>query len=217
VTNGTASGNDRIVLSLNQALAQIEVAESPDLVERARRGDSDSFCELCRIHERRLLRQAFHLCGDTGVAEDLAQETLLAAWKSIRRYNDGCQFFTWLCAILLNRHRTALRRKRPMALSALKDLDPDTAHQRLETVADTNPSPAQLSESADRAAFLRECLNSLPAKHREVIYLRFYVNQSLDEIAAALRCSTGTVKSRLYHALEKLRTMKSMKSTRSGG
>jgi len=48
----------------------------------------------------------------------------------------------------------------------------------------------------------------LPAKHQQVIYLRFYVDDSLEGIAAALGCSVGTVKSRLFHALDKLRGMK---------
>lgn len=52
----------------------------------------------------------------------------------------------------------------------------------------------------------------LPKKHRDVVYLRFYVDNSLEGIAAALNCSVGTVKSRLFHALEKLRKMGGMKA-----
>jgi RNA polymerase sigma-70 factor (ECF subfamily) len=62
-------------------------------------------------------------------------------------------------------------------------------------------------DSAERAAFLRHCVEQLPPKHREVIHLRFYVDHSLDGIAAALGCSVGTVKSRLFHALDRLRAM----------
>src|SRR5262249_29995643 len=50
-------------------------------------------------------------------------------------------------------------------------------------------------------------IQALPPKHQQVVYLRFYVNHSLEEIAAALGCSVGTVKSRLFRALDKLRTM----------
>jgi RNA polymerase sigma-70 factor (ECF subfamily) len=63
---------------------------------------------------------------------------------------------------------------------------------------------AQLQEEAAR---LRQCVEALPRKHQQVIYLRFYVDDSLESIAAALGCSLGTVKSRLFHALEKLRRM----------
>ena len=54
---------------------------------------------------------------------------------------------------------------------------------------------------------MRQCVQALPAKHQQVIYLRFYVDDSLEGIAAALGCSVGTVKSRLFHALDKLRKM----------
>jgi RNA polymerase sigma-70 factor, ECF subfamily len=203
------------VLSLNPAFAPIAVSEAPDLLAQAQRGDAESFCALCRVHETRLLRQAAQLCGDTTLAEDLAQETLFAAWKSIQRYNQHCQFFTWLCAILLNRYRTVRRQKRPMAFSALHEPEGQSARRMLENVEDTDLSPAQMTERAEQRLFVRRCLESLPAKHREVIYLRFYVHDSLEEIAAALNCSTGTVKSRLYHALEKLRRMKEMKLGRA--
>lgn len=192
-------------------------AAPPDLsalLTRAQRGDAESFCALCRLHETRLLRQALQLCGDVMLAEDLAQETLLAAWKSMRRFNARCQFFTWLCAILLNRYRTVLRQKRPIALSALNYSEGEGARRRLENFADEIPSPSELTAQAEHTAFVRRCLDSLPPKQREVIHLRFYVNDSLEGIAAALNCSTGTVKSRLYHALEKLRRMKTMQPGR---
>jgi RNA polymerase sigma-70 factor (ECF subfamily) len=57
---------------------------------------------------------------------------------------------------------------------------------------------------------MRQCIQTLPAKHQQVIYLRFYVDGSLDGIAAALGCSVGTVKSRLFHALDKLRNISAL-------
>lgn len=59
---------------------------------------------------------------------------------------------------------------------------------------------------------MRKCIASLPVKHQQVIFLRFYVDDSLEGIAVALGCSVGTVKSRLFHALDKLRGMNAMNS-----
>jgi RNA polymerase sigma factor (sigma-70 family) len=59
----------------------------------------------------------------------------------------------------------------------------------------------------EQATLIWQCIETLPAKQQHVVYLRFYVDDSLDGIAAALGCSTGTVKSRLFNALDKLRTM----------
>jgi RNA polymerase sigma-70 factor (ECF subfamily) len=63
----------------------------------------------------------------------------------------------------------------------------------------------------ERRALVRRCVAALPARHQRVVYLRFYVEDSLQGIAAALGCSVGTVKSRLFHALGKLRAMKALK------
>jgi RNA polymerase sigma-70 factor (ECF subfamily) len=192
------------------ALTFLETAStgSSSLLSQARQGDAESFCELCRVHEMRLVRQATALCGDATLAEDLAQETLLEAWKCIHKYDGRCQFFTWLCAILLNRFRNMLRQKRPVAFSSLKGYEEDGVQSLLVNLADSGSRPDEMTESSERAALLQECLRKLPEKHREVIYLRFYVDHSLEGIAAALDCSVGTVKSRLFHALDKLRGMK---------
>ena len=186
---------------------ETETTDSPSLLAQAQQGDAEAFCELCRIHEGRLVRQATALCGDGTLAEDLAQDTLIQAWKCICRYNGQCQFFTWLCALLLNRFRNVLREKRPVAFSSLRGNEQDGVQSLLENVADHGSRPDQATELFERAAFLRECIRKLPEKQRDVIYLRFYVDHSLESIAVALSCSIGTVKSRLFNALDRLRTM----------
>ena len=199
------------VVRTNRADVQTDTVELIDLVSRAQRGDSDAFCELCRAYEARLLRQATAICRDTALAEDLAQETLLEAWKSIGRYNGKCKFFTWLCSIMINRRKNVLRRARnqPMTLSELHGSDRERTETVMNNIADNALMPDQWALVAEQAVRLRGCLERLSDKHREVVYLRFYVDDSFEGIATALGCSVGTVKSRLFHALEKLRTMTS--------
>ena len=100
------------MFSLNPALVETARPETGGLLEQARAGDAEAFGEVCRVYETRLLRQAMALCGQASLAEDLAQDTLVEAWKCLRRYNGQCQFFTWLCAILLNRYRNTVRERR---------------------------------------------------------------------------------------------------------
>ena len=185
-------------------------AESPEarsLVDQARAGDADIFCQVCRLYETRLLRQAFTLCGNVSMAEDLAQETLVEAWKCLRRFQGRCQFFTWLCAILLNRYRNMVRKKRPLSVSSLASADEDDVALHLDSATDPEAAPDQSAQNQEEARLMLACIQALPPKHQQVVYLRFYVNHSLEEIAAALGCSLGTVKSRLFRALEKLRSM----------
>ena len=189
------------------------ISETSDVwsfVEKARAGDAEAFGEICRVYETRLLRQALTLCRNETLAADLAQDCLVEAWKCLNRYNGRCQFFTWLCAILLNRYRNTVRRKRPMPLSSLGGDDQDEYQNSLDNLVDQDSPPDQAAQLREQAALVQECIQALPSKHQQVIYLRFYVDDSLEGIAVALGCSVGTVKSRLFRALDKLRAMNAM-------
>jgi len=202
------------MLAVSPALVGSDLPESPALIERAQAGDQDAFGMLCRLHGDRLVRQATLLCGERTMAEDLAQETLVQAWRSLRRFNGGCRFFTWLCAILLNRYRNSWRKQRPLAATSPQASHLNDGLGLLSGQPDGGARPDEAVDSAERAAFLRQCVEQLPPKHREVIHLRFYVDHSLDGIAAALGCSVGTVKSRLFHALDRLRAMNKARQQR---
>jgi len=194
------------VFSLSPTFVETEISDTRSLLDQARAGDAEAFGEICRVHETRLLRQAVALCGNLTLAEDLAQDTLVEAWKCLRRYNGRCQFFTWLCAILLNRYRNALRanRLRPASTPGAREQD---EFEKQTNLPDHAAPPDQAVELREQALLVRQCVQALPAKHQQVIYLRFYVDDSLEGVAAALGCSVGTVKSRLFHALDKLRKL----------
>jgi len=195
------------VTTLNPTVVEWGSAEAGDLLGRAREGDADAFCELCRAHESGLLRQAVALCGNPTVAEDLAQDTLVEAWKSLRRYHGCCRLFTWLCAIMLNRYRNMLRERRRLPLSSGRT-DEEGGCDGAAQVAADDLLPDQEAQRHEQADLVRRCVEALPPKHQQVVHLRFYVDDSLEGIAAAVGCSVGTVKSRLFHALHKLRGMK---------
>lgn len=193
---------------LNSKIVDTEVPDLGNLLAQARAGDAEAFGEICRLHGTRLLRQAFVLCGDLTLAEDLAQDTLLEAWRSLHRYQGRCQLFTWLCAILLNRYRNVRRKNWFWSVATPGEGERDDLGQ--PAGADHASQPDQAVESSEQAALVWQCIKTLPAKHQQVIYLRFYVDDSLEGIAAALDCSVGTVKSRLFHALDKLRKMNAL-------
>jgi RNA polymerase sigma-70 factor (ECF subfamily) len=199
------------VFSLSPTFVENAIPETSSILDQARGGDAEAFGEVCRTYETRLFRQAVALCGSTALAEDLAQDTLVEAWKSLRRYNGRCQFFTWLCAILLNRYRNIVRENRPQTFSALAPVELDAFQRRIDQAADHEPLPDEAALLHEQAVLVRQCILTLPAKHQQVIHLRFYVEDSLEGIAAALGCSVGTVKSRLFNALEKLRGMNAMR------
>ena len=172
------------------------------LLALAREGDVAAFSRVMETEQARLVAQALAFCADPHLAQDLVQETMIAAWKSLHRFDGSCRFFTWLYVILLRQHRRSLgwfSRRLPMA----------TLEQQ---IAAERHQPQQAGQAENQAAMesevLRAMIAALPARHREVIRLRFYAGASEADIAAALDISQGTVKSRLHNALDKLRRMK---------
>jgi len=192
------------------AADRIDACESSLLLTQARAGDAEAFCEVAQAHETRLFRQAVALCRDEAVAEDLVAETLINAWRSLARFDATCRFSTWLYAILLHRYLKWVRRmaSRPASLAQFPVAEVQRRQQAQETLPDLGDSPADIAASQDTTDVLRQAIARLPDKHQRVLLLRFFEDASLPEVAAALGCSVGTVKSRLHHALEKLRRMK---------
>ncbi len=184
-------------------------SESVALLARARAGDPDAYCELAAACEARVFRQALALCHDPTAAEDLTAETLIEAWKSLRRFDGTCRFSTWLYAILIHRFQKAVRRarSRPLTLADLPRGERDAGQSGLERLPDSQPLPADNLVRQEQTARLRAAIDSLPPMHQQVVLLRFYEEASLAEIATALGLSLGTVKSRLHYALDKLRRM----------
>src|SRR5580698_1398798 len=189
---------------------RVETIDSGPSLALARAGDADAFCRLTEPLQTRLLRQAAAMSGDISAAEDLVAETLGEAWKSLARYDESCRFSTWLYAILLHRHQKWRRRarSRPVALAWLPIFDREELVARQENVPSPEPTPAEAAARNENSARLRECLDRLPEKHRQILLLRFFEDASLPDMALVLGCPVGTVKSRLHHALEKLREMK---------
>ncbi len=188
----------------------VEPSIAGDLLARARAGDAEAFCHLIGPLQASLLRQAVALAGDLTTAEDLVSETLVAAWASLPRYNETCRLSTWLHAILLHRHHKTLRRarSRPISLAWLPWFQARELAGRHHELPYLGPSPGDIATQDEVILQMRRCVEMLPEKHRRIIWLRFFEDASLPDIATVLGCSVGTVKSRLHHALEKLRKMK---------
>lgn len=167
-----------------------------NLIDRAQAGEAMAFERLAARHAAPLWRCALALGRDAHWAEDLAQETLVEAWRSLPRFDGRCRFSTWLYGILRHRFLKGRRNQNIVRLAASDALGQEPCTACLPDHS------AEMSEDARR---VRQAVASLPEEHRQVVELRFFAGASLDDIAAALDCPLGTVKSRLHYALEKLR------------
>jgi len=165
---------------------------------RCQAGEPAAFEDLVALMERPLLYYATQLTGDAETALDVLQEVWMKAFRGIGRLKDPGCLRPWLYRIT---HGLAVDRIR-------KDISAERAE---EAHAAGFQEANDFSFTEDDAAAIHEALNGLAPKHREVLALHFLEDFSLAEIAMAVGCSEGTVKSRMHYA------KRAMKEVLSGG
>jgi RNA polymerase sigma-70 factor (ECF subfamily) len=172
--------------------------EEEELVERARNGDVTAYEQLVRTYQDLAARTAYVITGGAADAQDAAQEAFVKAYYSLGRFRAGAPFRPWLLRIVaneaINRRRSA-RRQVGLALR--------TAEGRLQDDAVPSPEGAALAQDEHRR--LVAAMNQLRPEDRLVIAYRYWFDLSEAEMADALGCARGTVKSRLSRALARLR------------
>ncbi|BBM85882.1 RNA polymerase sigma factor [Candidatus Uabimicrobium amorphum] len=157
------------------------------LVLSSQKGDSDALEKLIDHWQPRLLKHAWYLTGDGEVAKDMVQEAWMAAMKSFRNLQDPSRFRSWIYKIVTHKCADWVRRC-----------------QRQQKCYSEIPKVPQSEEVQNNDAFYI-ALNSLSKQHKTVLSLYYLEEMSVAEVAEILSISTGTVKSRLYHAREKLK------------
>ena len=167
------------------------------LVERARMGDRCAFSLLVEEHYKRVWRFLLKWVRNPHDAEELAQETFLAAWRRLSGFRGESQFSTWLLGIALNLARNHHNR----SSSQHEDELQEEAHLQALSLDD----PCDLLQQKTMLVALDAALSRLPQEMREVMLLVRLEGLSLDEAASILDIPLGTVKSRLARARGKLR------------
>jgi RNA polymerase sigma-70 factor (ECF subfamily) len=167
------------------------------LIVQARQGDPGAWEELVRQHESSLFRLAYLLLGDADEAGDAAQEAFIRAFRSLHRFDTGRPLRPWLLAITAN-----LARNRRRAIGRYL-----AAWQRLVFAAPPGreTSLPEAAVPAEDSQALWQAIRRLNQADQEVIYLRYFLELSVEETAEAAGIAPGTVKSRLSRALVRLR------------
>jgi RNA polymerase sigma-70 factor (ECF subfamily) len=165
------------------------------LLARARQGELSAFEEVVRRHQRRVYGVALRIVRAHDVADDVAQEAFVRAWRSLDRFELGRPFAPWVCRIAANLALNHVRSPR-----AREEGLPE-GHAEMPAL-DQGPLEALLDDEARRV--LDAAVAELPAEQRAVFVLRAVEELSYEEIAAALGLPPGTVMSRLYRARERL-------------
>ena len=163
------------------------------LVTRAQRGDQKAFAQLVEMYQSPVYNLAYRMLGNADDAEDAAQETFLRAYSRLKTFHADQKFATWLLAIAAHYCIDRLRRRKFLWLSLEEDaLDEAFASDALE------PDDEVLrNENAQEIAILLERLS--PA-YRLVVVLKYWHDQSVEEIARTTGDSAGAVKVKLHRA-----------------
>lgn len=170
-------------------------ATSADLVRRARTGDGRAFEDLARAAEAPLYRHVVRILGGASDAEDVVQDALLSAWRSIASFEGG-SFRAWLFRIATNRAIDLIRARRRRGELPLDP--PEDQEIEWAEPADPGPEPAELASQREAMAVVEEALGLLPAEQRAALLLRDVEGFSYEEIARITVTEVGTVKSRIH-------------------
>ena len=171
--------------------------EDRELIARARRGDVEPYNVLVSRWEKRIFNYLLRLVSNREDAMDLSQDVFLKAYQNLRKLDDPARFSGWLFRIAHNEAFSLLRRRRPEGELLA---EPGTAGQVGLGDAATRLLPIELSLAVEKA------LERLSEDQREAVLLKIFQGFKFEEMAEILDCPVSTVKSRLYTALDLLKT-----------
>ncbi|HKI30342.1 MAG TPA: sigma-70 family RNA polymerase sigma factor [Gemmataceae bacterium] len=171
-----------------------------DLVRKAQDGDGPAFEELVRRTSRLAFARLYLETGDAHRAEDLLQETLLLAYRSIRQLTDTAGFRPWLLAIAQNVLIDAARRE-----ARLKRAAPPRTDTPLAALPAKAPPPEEQAQRAELRERVLAVLRSLPEEYRLPLTLRYLAGADYETISTQLGLSNGSLRGLLHRGLKMLR------------
>lgn len=172
-----------------------------EIIARVVGGESEAFYELVSPYERQVFLVAFSLVKNEADAEDVAQEAILKAFKSLSRFRQEAKFSTWLIQITINEGKMRLRKDRR---HLYKSLDRHQENEEGDYIpkdfADWREIPSETLERSELRQALTQTMMSLPEKYRTVITLRDVQHLSTKQTAQVLDLTVEAVKTRLNRA-----------------
>jgi RNA polymerase sigma-70 factor, ECF subfamily len=172
------------------------------LVRRVQHGDKRAFALLVEKYQRRIHRLLSRMIRDPADIEDVAQEAFIKAYRALPNFRGDSAFYTWLYRIAINtakNHFAAQGRRAPtVAANDIEDQDVGDDVAQLSDMA----TPDSMFQSKQVGLAVNRAIEQLPEDLRTAIVLREIEGLSYDEIAQAMNCPVGTVRSRIFRARE---------------
>ncbi len=169
-----------------------EEASELELVQKSRKGDTEAFAELVRKHQQIVFNIAYRFMRDTELAEDMAQESFIKAFKHIKGFRGDCAFSTWLYRVTCSVCLTELnRRKKKIEVELPKNTSIGSVENKV--------SEQEIAEK------VRECVTRLSDRYSTVLTLYYLNGVSYEEIAEIMGIPVGTLKTWMFRARKQLR------------
>ena len=194
-------------------------ADAP-LIDRFKHGDMRAFEMLVVKYQRRIERLIGRMVRDVDLVPDIAQETFIRAYRALPQFRGESTFYTWLYRIAVNSAKRALLelKRDPLVTESMiagQDEEDETSFAGSELT--DGETPESLMASREIAATVNAAIEALSEDLRQAITLREIEGLSYEEIAEAMNCPIGTVRSRIFRAREAIaERLRPLLDTRSG-
>ena len=175
------------------------------LVERTVAGDQRAYELLVIKYQRRIERLIGRMVRDTDLVQDIAQETFIRAYRALHQFRGEAQFYTWLYRIAVNTAKKALldmKRNPVIYEGAMRGSDDGDETSRFERELISEETPETVLAAREIAQAVNAAMEALPEDLRQAVTLREIEGLSYEEIATAMECPIGTVRSRIFRARE---------------
>ncbi|OIP66387.1 MAG: RNA polymerase subunit sigma [Nitrospirae bacterium CG_4_9_14_3_um_filter_53_35] len=180
------------------------ISEDLEWVQRSQDGDQEAFSELVRKYQKRVYYLAYGMLGNREDALDIAQEAFLKAFRSLKGFQGGGGFYTWLYRIAYNLSIDFMRKEWRKKNLEYRDNQDLTEEEDPVIRVPSSSHPGQEMAQKELNRVIMDAIQSLPEEHRSVILLREMEGLSYEDIAKTLRIRKGTVMSRLHYARQEL-------------
>ncbi len=176
-----------------------------ELITRTLAGDDDSFSVLVRRHKDFVYTMTVRILKNEQLAEEVAQDSFLSAYRSLKTFRHKSKFSTWLYRICYNLSLNALAKEnRSWALFSDRDIEET---QSVQNYSDETDSPLRYSDNRDISNIVCECIDELPSKYGSILSMYHLGQLKYEEISIVTGLPVGTVKSHLYRGRNLLKKL----------
>ena len=176
-------------------------ASDLSLVQRVQRGDRGAFDVLVLKYQHKVVKLVLRYVRNPAEAEDVAQEAFIKAYRALPKFRGDSAFYTWLYRIAINTAKNAAASRGRSPIEYELDRDGEESYDVQARMKDT-ATPEALAMTEEIRSTVNAAIEALPEDLRTAIVLRELEGLSYEEIAAAMDCPVGTVRSRIFRARE---------------